>query len=158
MFHFFHAKHFFVENAWQWIFLYPKNIFSGEFLFFLFMWNWVKKNLMFFSFFKNSTCDIHLECVEHISANLNTFPAKRNFSPDFFVTRFHTWKENSPGNLFFSLGLTQFFPLQISFCFLIFTDGNTNWRNSVILRIIRAKHFFPLQLSSTKHSGENNLD
>lgn len=44
----------------------------------------------FFSFFKNSTCDIHLECVEHISANLNTFLAKRHFSPDFFVTRFHT--------------------------------------------------------------------
>lgn len=71
----------------------------------------------FFSFFKNSTCDIHLECVEHISANLNTFPAKRHFSPDFFVTRFHTWKENSPGNLFFSLGLTQFFLSRFLFVF-----------------------------------------
>lgn len=153
-----------MQNTFLWrmhdseYFCIRKKYFQGNFFFFLFMWNWVKKNLMFFSFFKNSTCDIHLECVEHISANLNTFLAKRHFSPDFFLTRFHTWKENSPGNLFFFTRAHTVFPLQISFCFLIFTDGNTNWRNSVILRIIRAKHFFPLQLSSTKHSGENNLD
>lgn len=112
-----------MQNTFLWrmhdseYFCIRKKYFQGNFFFFLFMWNWVKKNRMFFSFFKNSTCDIHLECVEHISANLNTFPAKRHFSPDFFVTRFHTWKKNSPGNLFFSLGLTQFFLSRFLFVF-----------------------------------------
>lgn len=51
MFHFFHAKHFFVENAWQWIFLYPKKIFSGELLFFSFHVKLSEKKSNVFLFF-----------------------------------------------------------------------------------------------------------
>ena len=95
MFLFFMQNMFFLEIVWQWIFFFIcesqwKKYFQGNFFFF-FSCDWVKKNLEnFFLFFKKLSMWHSLRlCWAHQCSNLNTFLAKRHFSPD----QFHTWKK-----------------------------------------------------------------